>query len=114
VDHRGLIVFAALLVGGCAKPVPLPEFGPHVAEAPILVPYPPPPARVEVVTPQPEKKMVWIDGQWIWRGRRWVWRRGGWEVPPAEQYYAPPVVMRQADGQLGYFQGGWRVKSGVK
>jgi len=105
VSAFGLLGFVA-----CADRLPKPEIGPHVGESPVLVPYPPPPARVEVVPARPSKKDVWIDGEWVWQGRRWVWQRGGWQVPPANTYYAPPVLVRQPDGTLVIYQGGFRSK----
>lgn len=108
---RKLILVALLGLAGCGgSPIPLPEIGPHVREAPVLVPYPPPAARVEIVPTRPGKQEVWIDGEWTWERRRWVWRRGRWEVPPPNSYWAPPVTMRQSDGSLGFFGGGWRTK----
>ena len=77
----------------------------------VVVPYPPPPARVEIVPPAPGEREVWVDGQWIWRGSHWVWQAGGWQVPPADSYYAPPVTLRQQDGSLAYFEGGWRKRA---
>jgi hypothetical protein len=111
---RALTVLVALSLFGCAKGLPLPEMGPHVSEAPVVVPYPPPPARVEIVTPRPSVRDVWVDGEWLWRGRRWVWQRGEWTVPPPNSYYAPPVTLRQPDGTLTYFRGGWREKRTAK
>jgi len=111
---RVLILSVALALFGCARSLPLPEIGPHVGEAPVVVPYPAPPARVEVVPERPGEKEVWVDGQWIWSVRRWVWQRGGWQVPPPNSYYAPPVTLRQPDGTLAHFQGGWRTKREIK
>ncbi len=103
---------AALLAGlaACKSTLPSPPTGPHVAEEPVLVPYPPPAARVEVVPPPPEgqKGAVWIDGEWMWKGRRWVWQPGQWVVPYPGSYYAPPATVRLSDHQIAWFAGSWQ------
>ena len=88
----------------------MPPSGPHTADEPaIAVPYPPPPARVEIVPPGGADKAVWIDGEWQWRSRRWVWLPGRWEVPYPGAYYAPATTVRRADGALVWFAGAWHV-----
>lgn len=99
---------ALLLLFACAEALPLPELGPHVEEEPLVVPYPPPAARPEIVPDKHGKSEVWVDGQWLWRGRRWVWQAGGFVVPPKDSYYAPAITLRQQDGSLAHFEGGFR------
>lgn len=109
---RVTLCLTLALASACSSsPLRLPEIGPHVDEAPVIVPYPPPPARVEIVPPAPGKTEVWVDGQWIWRGNRWVWQAGGWQITPKNSYYAPPVTLRQQDGSLAYFEGGFRERA---
>jgi hypothetical protein len=103
---------AAVALFGCAAAsvVPVPKTGPHIGEEPALVPYPAPPARVEVVgkAPSTMKDAVWIDGEWLWKGRRWIWQGGHWDLPLPGGYYAPPVTVRLGDGALAHYEGGWK------
>jgi hypothetical protein len=103
----------ALVLPACGSSVPVPKTGPHTNEEPVLVPYPPPPARVEVIPSPPKdlKNPVWVDGEWQWKGRRWVWQAGQWELPYPDGYYAPPATVRLADGTLVYYSGDWKAAS---
>src|SRR5262245_56475058 len=105
-----LAIMGALALTACNQLIPTPKLGPHETEEPVTVPYPPPPAKVEVIpSPPPElKNPVWIDGEWLWRGRRWVWQAGQWELPLAGGYYASPTTVRLADGTLLYYPGAWK------
>ena len=107
---------AAVALFGCAvvSVIPVPQTGPHVGEEPMLVPYPAPPVRVELVGKPPGamKDAVWIDGEWLWKSRRWVWQGGRWDLPLPGGYYAPPVTVRLGDGALAHYEGGW--KAGTK
>jgi hypothetical protein len=103
---------AALALFGCAAVsiVPVPKTGPHQGEEPVLVPFPAPPPRVEVIgnAPTTMKDAVWIDGEWLWKARRWVWQGGHWDLPLPGGYYAPPVTVRLADGALAHYAGAWK------
>jgi len=101
----------AFTLAACKQSTPDPKLGPHTDEEPVTVPYPPPPARVEIIPSPPAelKKPVWIDGEWQWRSRRWVWQAGKWEVPVAGGYYAPAATVRLADGTLVFYKGTWKV-----
>jgi hypothetical protein len=106
-----LAALLALALVGCGYTVPTPKTGPHENEEPIEVPFPPPPARVELIPKPPvgkEKSAVWVDGAWEWKVHRWVWLAGQWEVPQANTYYAPPTTIRLSDGSLKYFPGAWK------
>ena len=105
---RLVVASVAVSLCACAPGLPLAAIGPHIDEEPVIVPYPPPPARVEVIPPSHKDTEVWVDGQWLWRGRRWLWEAGGFVVPPKDSYYAPAITLRQADGTLAYFEGGFR------
>ena len=115
-----LAFLLALPLFGCTavSVVPSPPTGPHLAEEPALVPYPPPAARVEVVGSAPAnmKDGVWIDGEWLWKARRWVWQGGHWDMPLPGGYYAPPVTVRLSDGALAHYAGAWKngTKDGTK
>jgi hypothetical protein len=113
VDIRGfLIVFVCLFVGACSKSVlPLPPSGPNEGTSPVVVPYPPPAARPEIIPAKPGNQVVWVDGVWLWDRRRWVWQMGKWEVPPKGAYYATAKIVPLADGTLGWVAGGWQVPS---
>lgn len=112
--------FAAHLAGCSGPRLPEPVREPpcssapcrsaHEGETPIQVPFPPPPAKVDVIGVPPSEMAdpVWVDGQWEWRGRAWVWEPGKWRSRPTSQYYAAPAIVRRADGQLVWFAGSFR------
>ena len=113
MKRAAILLFAA----GCAttSSLPLPRTGPHVGDEPLVVPFPPPPAKVQVIPARPEQKdLVWIDGQWLWKGRRWAWQDGQWEEPLKDGYYALPTTVMLADGSIAYFAGDWHRDSGAK
>jgi len=109
VDIRGfLIVTGGLFVVACSKSaLPLPRTGPNEG-TPIVVPYPPPTARAEIILPKPGDRVVWIDGEWTWDRRRWIWQRGRWEVPPTGAHYATSKIVPMPNGSLGWVAGGWQ------
>lgn len=113
--HRIVKLFVPCVLvalAGCTPALPVPKVGPHVGEQPLTVPFPPPPAQPEVIPERPkDKRAVWVDGEWQWKGRRWVWQNGSWQVPYPGSYWAPGVTLRQPDGSLAYFQGGWRTRN---
>jgi len=103
-------LLALLVLGACGGGLPGPPTTPHTADDPaVVVPFPPPPARVEIIPPQPAtlEAAVWLDGEWQWRGSRWVWLPGRWEVPYPGARFAPATVVRRADGALVWFSGVW-------
>jgi hypothetical protein len=107
-----LVLAAALVVTACgSSQLPVAPTTHHGDGEPfIIVPYPPPPARAEIVPldPEPTTGAVWIDGEWEWKGRRWVWKGGRWEVPKASTAWAPATTVSLADGSLAHFPGTWR------
>ncbi|EYF04007.1 Hypothetical protein CAP_4881 [Chondromyces apiculatus DSM 436] len=108
---RAVLILCALLSpAACGNEIPTPQLGRHTENDPFaIVPYPPPPAHVEVVPLPPEgiDDPVWIDGEWQWHNRRWVWVAGRWEEPFPGAYYAPATTVRRPDGGLVWFGGLW-------
>ncbi len=115
IGGRGgwLVVLLALAPLACSNAtLPEPTHGAHLEGDPVPVPFPPPPARPDVIGSPPEdaKDPVWVDGQWMWRGRLWVWQPGQWWERPPDQVWAAPALVRRADGQLVWFEGTWRAE----
>lgn len=102
------LVVAASGCGVEALPVPLRGY--QAGVEPITVPFPPPPARADIIPGKPldAADPVWVDGQWIWRGRQWFWQPGQWYERPPKQIWAAPAVVRLASGDLVWFEGRWR------
>lgn len=98
----------SLVLAACGSSLPTPVTGTHPpgCAAFVEVPYPPPPARVEMIPEKPREGAVWVDGEWAWRGKRWSWEKGGWAMPP-EGFYAPWVLVRREDGSLYHVRGRW-------
>jgi hypothetical protein len=102
------LVLALPSLASCGRSLPTPRTGPQPENAFIEVPYPPPPARVEVLPKQPHAGAVWVDGQWLWQGQRWIWSPGGWVAAPARAYFAPWALERASDGRLRFAPPSWR------
>lgn len=107
IRGAGAIAAIALGLAACGSNLPSPRLGPHVLDRPIVVPFPPPPVRVDVVGPPPSnaKELVWIDGQWVWSVSRWTWRHGYWAEQKPGEHWAPPVFYRNPDDDLLWFEG---------
>lgn len=102
-----------LLASACNFHVPQPPGGKFPRSEMVEVPYPPPPARVEVVPPKKQADHVWIDGQWDWDGSEWQWTEGTWTVPPkGAVYFTPWQTERRADGRLFFASSAWRDADG--
>ena len=107
----------SMIVVACSSRLASPRVGTHPAATTtyVEVPYPPPPARVEVIPPPPrEAGAVWLDGEWAWLGKGWSWQTGGWVVPPADAYFAPWLVYRLENGRLLFASGAWHLASGER
>ena len=102
------ITSIALITVGCTRHVPHPPYVGQPTSALVEVPFPPPPARVEVVPPRPTARSVWIDGEWSWHGRKWAWKAGRWVVPTPGTAFAPWTTVRGLDGTLFFAPGAWR------
>lgn len=104
----GRLVVSVVLLSGCSSRLPTPPAALHVGEDFLIVPYPPPVARVERVPPQPYRDTVWIDGGWEWSGRDYAWRDGRWVLPPEPgARYAPATTIRSPNGPLYFHPGQW-------
>lgn len=110
VPSRVILVVVAVALAGCAPRVPLAPTGTHEGDIPELVPYPPPPARVEMIPAQPDADAVWMDGTWIWTGARYEWSPGRWQRPTPGAYHAPASTVRRRNGKLVYFPGVWHAR----
>lgn len=110
VAGAALTGLAPLGVLGCGSTLPSPPLGGHVGDTSIVVPFPPPPVRVDVVPDEPPAMghPVWVDGQWTWHATRWVWQAGEWVDLQPHQVYAPPLLVRLSDGDLHWFPGAFR------
>jgi hypothetical protein len=104
------LALLALPALACSSALPRPPLGPTPPDAlDRVVPYPPPPARVEIVPPQKDPRAVWIGGQWDWDGRTWKWIAGAWTRPPAgAAYFTPWTAVRRPDGRLFFARATWR------
>lgn len=100
------------LLAGCAPALPLPELAEHdSASPPVVVPYPPPAARVEQVPERPTADAVWIDGYWRWTGSGYDWVAGVWRVPLPGRAYAPADTVRRRNGELLWYAPRWKSSS---
>jgi hypothetical protein len=115
--QRGVVFSAGLLAMACGSRLPAPPTGPHPAGSTTYldIPFPPPPARVEIIPAPPrEEGAVWVDGEWAWQGKRWGWLPGGWMVPPRGAYFAPWLVYRLDNGRLLFAAGTWHASNGER
>jgi hypothetical protein len=101
-----------LVVVACSTRIPHPSYTAQTTDALVEVDYPPPPARVEFVPEPPDKKAVWVNGEWAWTGRRWSWKTGGWVEVPAGAAYAKWALVRRNDGKLFFASGAWKGADG--
>lgn len=100
-----------LAASTCRATLPVPPSCSHEGDRPVSVPYPPPPAQVEMVGPAPDDDALWVDGSWQWTGETYAWSAGGWQHPPAGAAYAPPLCVRRDSGELVYFAASWHPAS---
>jgi hypothetical protein len=102
-----------LLAVGCGSAFPKPALAPQPPAAFSEVPYPPPPARVEMVPERPKGDPPWIDGSWVWEGGQWRWLAGGWVVPAQGSVYSLSETRRRPDdGAVLYAPAAWRMPDG--
>lgn len=96
-----------------APEVPLSDdTGPSDYTSSLVVPYPPPPARIETMPPAPaDPACVYLDGQWIFGARDWQWQAGGWVIARDDCSFAPSRLFWHPLGadraELRYRVGRW-------
>jgi hypothetical protein len=111
-----VVVMPLAFATGCIPSLPTPPTASHnennADDVSVVVPYPPPPARVDLVLTRPAemKSPVWVDGEWKWHGSRWMWEPGSWVDLEPNRVYAPPTLVYLSDGSLHWFAGAWRDK----
>ena len=112
---RAVWCAAALMAGAlsCRAKLPTPRYSAQPTSALVAVPYPPPPARVEIVPDRPQDGAVWVDGEWSWDGRRWGWKLGRWVAPPPSATFSPWTTVRGRGG-CSIAAGAWRDEQGAK
>lgn len=107
------LTFAVSVVMACGGGrLPAPTYEGQPTSALIQVPYPPPPARTEMIPKAPDGTSVWLDGEWIWSARRWAWKKGRWVVPPANASFSPWTMTRDRTGVIWAASGVWRDDKG--
>jgi hypothetical protein len=105
MTRRAILVGALSCVAGCGpRTIDAPR-GVHPPNDAVVVPYPPPPAKVEELPARPSPECVWTDGFWQFTDR-WEWQEGEWVLPAPHCRLAPPELRREA-GQLRYAQPRW-------
>ena len=110
--RSGAVTALLVVLGACTARLPHPTYSAQVTTALTAADYPPPPARVEQVPPQPDPAAVWIDGEWTWNGRKWRWKPGRWVLPPAGATFSLWTTVRDAAGTLFVAPGTWRNAEG--
>jgi hypothetical protein len=87
-----------------------PEGTPRTAKG-VRVPFPPPPAEIEVIPLRRRDECFWRDGFWQWSQTGWSWRPGAWELPPVGCTYTRPTTRWVKDAgtlKLLYFGAEWQ------
>jgi hypothetical protein len=97
-----------VMLTACGASLDVPEPATSKRAEWVLVPFPPPPVRPELVPQQPDHASLWIDGEWRWRTARWSWLDGRWvKPPPSAVGFARWRMERNDDGSLRYAVGTW-------
>ncbi len=110
-----LVAFVLLGLTACGRSLPGPPKGMPPSTAFIEIPFPPPPAQIELIPERPHGRSVWVDGSWEWTGMRWRWKDGGWfEPPPRGVVYSTWQTVRPSGTRLLFAHAAWRDRSGKK
>lgn len=67
----------------------------------------PPPALVEVRSPQPGEIYAWIQGFWTWDGSVYVWSPGRWVRAPHSHATWIPGEWREGPRGFYWIPGRW-------
>lgn len=107
-----------VVLGGCSSTTPTVPTGPRPDgdEKAVSVPFPPPPARVEVIPLRRRDTCLWLDGSWDYRGGAWVWLKGAWLEGDSPCFYVPPHTRFEstpAGTALVYSRGQWYEKTAL-
>lgn len=101
---------------GCAPALRTPPTGPFPLNARFsIVDFPPPPALVQTVPPDPGEACSWVDGYFTWQGRRWVWIPGAWSTLLPDCYRTPAAmawVPTDSGAILYYAEPAWNLRAG--
>jgi len=99
--------------------VPTPEYREHprAAQEAVCVPYPPPPAKPEVLGEPPGERFVWVDGDWMWKSLgpptsttgKWTWQPGAWVQAPYGATYSRSTLVRLPGGALAWYPPHWHL-----
>jgi hypothetical protein len=86
--------------------------GPSDLAGSMVVPYPPPPAKVVTIPPTPSNPAcVYLDGQWVFGSRDWQWEEGGWFIAASGCSFAQARLFWQTVGadrsELRFRAGRW-------
>ena len=106
----GALVVAC--VAACGTRFPGPPVAANNTAAYVVVPYPPPPARIEYIPERPSDTALWVDGEWRYRGRRWRWSPGAWFDVPKGVRFAHWASTIRSDGAFVYAPGAWMAADG--
>lgn len=109
VHARGVLAFALACSACGGRQLEPPELRQPASELK-SVPYPPPPARVEVVTAPARTDCVWVDGYWDYNRQSWQWQSGDWVVPGPSCRLAPMELRREA-GRLLHAPPRWYARA---
>lgn len=114
IDFKRGAICTVLLVVCCGAPhLRAPTYVQHPSTAlTTVIPFPPPPARTEIVPASPNEEAVWLDGEWSWQGKRWAWKTGRWVIPPKDAAFSPWTAARTSNGTLYFAPGTWRDAKG--
>jgi hypothetical protein len=100
----------ALLLAACVGPklVTVPSGAQPALAKPVLVDYPPPPAKIEEIRISHGSSgvCVWRDGYWDWTGGRWEWQDGRPVLPVKGCLYADARLVWTTDS-LSFYRPAW-------
>ncbi len=109
--RQRLCAFMLVATGACTPTLRTPRTGPFPLNARFtIVDFPPPPARIETLPPDPGPGCVWVDGYFSWQGRRWSWVPGAFRTQQPNCYRSEMSlawVPAESGALLYYAEPGW-------